>query len=245
MMHHWPLQHTSISYNIIPLCNCLKKLMAWVPITFCSNRTFNSMKVWWCYPRKICKPRNTKIEHDEVIKLCTHRTTLLKSRGWQPCDRQNLSLGLKMVLEVFSNHLLTQWNDFHGKSHAPHKHHTGTQKAHTATVAKNHWTGCCPEAGLCHGEWGLLWRRPPWASGQGAGPSTGASGRHYGKRTEWTRAFWVLCMLHSNAAGATWGLHHHLATAYLKLKWKTQLKTFGVIFENKQINTKQKFELKV
>lgn len=65
---------------------------------------------------------------------------------------------------------------------------------------------------------GSLWRRLPWASGQGAGPSRGASDRRCGKRTGWTLAFWGLYMFHSSASGVTEGLPHHPAKAYLKFK---------------------------
>lgn len=91
--------------------------------------------------------------------------------------------------------------------------------AHCAPMAAmpdSHSERAAPgEPGCDAGSESSLWRRPPWASGQGAGPSTGVSGRHCGRRTEWTPAFWALYTLRSSASGVTEGLRHHLAAAYL------------------------------
>lgn len=115
---------------------------------------------------------------------------------------------LKLVWKMCSNHSLTY----------------GSHRLLLSTVCTRGWHRR-DTLGRGHAREGTPtkarpWRRPPWASGQGAGPSMRVSGKHYEKCRVWTLASWVLCMLHSNAVGAASGLLRHLAIACLDCKRK-------------------------
>lgn len=179
---------------------------------------------------------------DNITKVC-----------WLPYCRQTLFGFKNGPINVFQSSTNTI-KGFRGRmlctnTMQAHRMQAQPTLAHTATMPKIHSEGehrLLPRSQslqLWRGR-GLLWRRPPWAPGRGAGPSTGVSRRHYGEHTGWTRAFWALYMLHNNASGVTEGLLCHPATAYLKQKKKIQLKTFWFIFLNNN-NTKYDFELEV